>query len=205
MLSTNMFAYCENNPISRFDPTGETFWDVLDCFMAALSWTEFINNPSLAGFGWAALDTFAILPVVPSSGYARRGVQLAESASASWDAYRAAKSLGTNAYAKGRTFENWFYEFYGVTAQQVTHGGRRLDAVMNNYIIELKNYDWSKYSSYGSLATRFSKQALNYLNFVGDTIKGQKIEGVEFFFSSEPPEVIVNKLKGLGVKVDWVK
>lgn len=91
-----MFAYCENNPISRFDPTGETFWDVFDCFMAALSWTEFINNPSLAGFGWAALDTFAILPVVPSSGYARRGVQLAESASASWDAYRAAKSLGTN-------------------------------------------------------------------------------------------------------------
>ena len=205
LLSTNMFAYCENNPISRFDPTGETFWDVFDCFMAALSWTEFINNPSLAGFGWAALDTFAILPVVPSSGYARRGVQLAESASASWDAYRAAKSLGTNANAKGRTFENWFYEFYGVTAQQVTHGGRRLDAVMNNYIIELKNYDWSKYSSYGSLATRFSKQALNYLNFVGDTIKGQKIEGVEFFFSSEPPEVIVNKLKGLGVKVDWVK
>ena len=49
LLSSNMFVYCENNPISRFDPTGETFWDVLDCFMAALSWTEFINNPSLAG------------------------------------------------------------------------------------------------------------------------------------------------------------
>lgn len=205
LLSTNMFAYCENNPISRFDPTGETFWDVFDCFMAALSWTEFINNPSLAGFGWAALDTFAILPVVPSSGYARRGVQLAESASASWDAYRAAKSLGTNAYAKGRTFENWFYEFYGVTAQQVTHGGRRLDAVMNNYIIELKNYDWSKYSSYGSLATRFSKQALNYLDFVGDTIKGQKIEGVEFFFSSKPPKPIIDELEKYGVKIDWVK
>ena len=69
-----MFAYCENNPISRFDPTGETFWDVLDCFMAALSWTEFINNPSLAGFGWAIADTITLLPVIPSVSYVRRGV-----------------------------------------------------------------------------------------------------------------------------------
>ena len=71
---------------------------------------------------------------------------------------------------------------------------------MNNYIIELKNYDWSKYSSYGSLATRFSKQALNYLDFVGDTIKGQKIEGVEFFFSSKPPKPIIDELEKYGVK-----
>ena len=36
LLSTNMFSYCENNPVMRVDPTGE-FWDILDCFMAALS------------------------------------------------------------------------------------------------------------------------------------------------------------------------
>ena len=29
VLSTNMFAYCENNPIMRTDPTGEMFWSVL--------------------------------------------------------------------------------------------------------------------------------------------------------------------------------
>ena len=36
LLSTNMFSYCENNPVMRVDPTGK-FWDILDCFMAALS------------------------------------------------------------------------------------------------------------------------------------------------------------------------
>ena len=29
VLSANMFAYCENNPVMRHDPTGEMFWSVL--------------------------------------------------------------------------------------------------------------------------------------------------------------------------------
>ena len=66
LLSTNMFAYCENNPISRFDPTGELFWDVLDWAMAAMSWDEFLNSPSWSGAGWALLDTLALLPGAPS-------------------------------------------------------------------------------------------------------------------------------------------
>ena len=73
LLSTNMFAYCENNPISRFDPTGELFWDVLDWAMAAMSWDEFLNSPSWSGAGWALLDTLALLPGAPSLSYARRG------------------------------------------------------------------------------------------------------------------------------------
>ena len=73
LLSTNMFAYCENNPISRFDPTGELFWDVLDWAMAAMSWDEFLNSPSWSGAGWALLDTLALVPGAPSLSYARRG------------------------------------------------------------------------------------------------------------------------------------
>ena len=73
LLSTNMFAYCENNPISRFDPTGELFWDVLDGFMAAMSWEEFISAPSWENFGWAFADTIALLPGIPSASYVRRG------------------------------------------------------------------------------------------------------------------------------------
>ena len=76
LLSTNMFAYCENNPVMRVDPTGELFWDILDVFMAALSWDDFLESPSLVNLGWAALDTLALLPGVPSSGYARRGVEV---------------------------------------------------------------------------------------------------------------------------------
>ena len=81
LLSTNMFAYCENNPVMRVDPTGELFWDILDVFMAALSWDDFLESPSLVNLGWAALDTLALLPGVPSSGYARRGVEVVSSIS----------------------------------------------------------------------------------------------------------------------------
>ena len=81
LLSTNMFAYCENNPAMRIDPTGEVFWDVFDVFMAALSWDDFIESPSLQNLGWAAVDTIALLPGVPSSGYARRGIEVVSSIS----------------------------------------------------------------------------------------------------------------------------
>ena len=81
LLSTNMFAYCENNPVMRVDPTGELFWDILDVFMAALSWDDFLESPSLVNLGWAVLDTLALLPGVPSSGYARRGVEVVSSIS----------------------------------------------------------------------------------------------------------------------------
>ena len=29
LLGYNLFAYCANNPVMRFDPTGEGFWDTL--------------------------------------------------------------------------------------------------------------------------------------------------------------------------------
>ena len=91
LLSTNMFAYCENNPAMRIDPTGELFWDILDVFMAALSWDDFLESPSLVNLGWAALDTLALLPGVPSSGYARRGVEVVSSISHANKAKDAAK------------------------------------------------------------------------------------------------------------------
>ena len=91
LLSTNMFAYCENNPVMRVDPTGELFWDILDVFMAALSWDDFLESPSLVNLGWAALDTLALLPGVPSSGYARRGVEVVSSISHANKAKDAAK------------------------------------------------------------------------------------------------------------------
>ena len=91
LLSTNMFAYCENNPVMRVDPTGELFWDILDVFMAALSWDDFLESPSLMNLGWAALDTLALLPGVPSSGYARRGVEVVSSISHANKAKDAAK------------------------------------------------------------------------------------------------------------------
>ena len=85
------------------------------------------------------------------------------------------------------------------------HGGKRFDAVANNTIIELKNYDWNKYSSYTSIANRFKKQANAYMGFVGQEVAGQEIKGVMFYFSSQPPEVVEKALHECGVQVDWVR
>lgn len=50
-----------------------TLWDVVDIIMAGSSWAELFSNPSLGNFGWAVLDTAAILPMLPSSAYVRKG------------------------------------------------------------------------------------------------------------------------------------
>lgn len=40
---------------------------------------------------------------------------------------------------------------------------------------------------------------------IGQTINGQKIKGVTFYFSSKPPREVIDALKDIGVKVQWVK
>lgn len=207
VLGCNMVAYCGNNPVMGVDPTGQLFWDVLDWGMAALSCNDFINKPSIQTFGWLVMDTVSLLPGIPSLSYARRGAQMANAAADSWNLYRKTSSLGESSAALGRTFENWYYKENNIPkgGQQVVHGGKRFDAVANNTIIELKNYDWNKYSSYTSIANRFKKQANAYMGFVGQEVAGQEIKGVMFYFSSEPPQQIVNALKDCNVTVDWVK
>ena len=83
--------------------------------------------------------------------------------------------------------------------------GSRLDAIHRGYIIELKNYDWSKYSSYGGLINKFLEQANKYLSFVGSLIKDEHIKGVVFLFSSRPPDDIVKALEGVGIIVRWLQ
>ena len=207
VLGCNMVAYCGNNPVMGVDPTGQLFWDVLDWGMAALSCNDFINKPSIKTFGWLVMDTVSLLPGIPSLSYARRGAQMANAAADSWNLYRKTSSLGESSAALGRTFENWYYKANNIPkgGQQVVHGGKRFDAVANNTIIELKNYDWNKYSSYTSIANRFKKQANAYMGFVGQEVAGQEIKGVMFYFSSQPPEVVEKALHECGVQVDWVR
>ena len=82
--------------------------------------------------------------------------------------------------------------------------GFRLDAIKNGYIIELKNYNWANYKYYGGLASKFAQQAKNYQNFVGDNIRGEIIQGVIFYFSSSPPDIISDRLKEMGIIVKYV-
>ena len=125
-------------------------------------------------------------------------------ASISWGYYKATTTIGTSAYAIGSAFEKWFYRAYNVVYKQVSYSGYRFDAIYKQSIVELKNYDWSKYSSYTSLIKSFTTQANNYLQFVGTRINGQVIKGVTFCFSSKPPEEIIEALRRMGVTVNWL-
>ena len=50
-----------------------TVWDVVDIVMAGASWAKLFSDPSWGNFGWAVLDTAAILPALPSTAYFRKG------------------------------------------------------------------------------------------------------------------------------------
>ena len=49
------------------------FWDAVDILMSGASWAELFANPSWGNFGWAVLDTAALLPALPSTAYFRKG------------------------------------------------------------------------------------------------------------------------------------
>lgn len=53
-----------------------SLWDALDVVMAGASWADFFKDPSLKNLGWATLDTAALLPLLPSTAYFRKGGKL---------------------------------------------------------------------------------------------------------------------------------
>ena len=213
-----MFVYCANNPVMYKDDTGESL--TLACILigAAIGLVVGATGGSyyakhkknltpddgwdywkyvvFGGVGGGALGGVA--------GWAFAGTQVA--ATISWAYYKATTYIGTSAYAIGRAFEKWFYKAYSIIEknQQVRHGGFRFDAIFKNSIVELKNYTWSCYSNYNGLINSFTAQARNYMQFIGDTINGQVINGVTFCFSSKPPDVIIEALRAIGVVVNWL-
>ncbi|WP_342591530.1 MULTISPECIES: EndoU domain-containing protein [Clostridium] len=69
--------------------------------MAALSWADFAKKPSMGGLALAAVDTVAVLPGIPSTGYFRRGAKVADKVS---DGIKGAiKSKYVNLASEGRT------------------------------------------------------------------------------------------------------
>lgn len=212
-----MFAYCANNPVMYRDDTGEGL--TLACILigagiglivGAIGGSHYAKHkknltPSdgwdywkyvvFGGIGGGALGGVA--------GWAFSGTSVA--ASMSWAYYKATTYIGTTSYAIGRAFEKWFYKAYNVVNQQVSYKGFRFDAIYKNSIVKLKNYNWSNYSSYGGLVNKFTNQAMNYLQFVGNRINGQVIKGVTFCFSSKPPQEIVDALRNIGVTVNWLQ
>ena len=211
MQSGNLYVYGVNNPVLYQDFTGESIILVSIIIGAVVGAALFgltaaaISNAKLGYVNWnwvlIAAGGGAVL-----GGLVGWGIGAASASTAlakSWLQYKAAH-IATSAYAIGRTFEEWFYKAYNVVHQQVRYASYRFDAIYQNSIIELKNYDWSKYSSYASLAKKFADQARNYVQYVGQVIAGQKIENVRFIFSVKPPDEIIDALESLDIIVEWI-
>ena len=91
-----------------------------------------------------------------------------------------------------------------MACRQFSYANCRFDAIYNNAIVELKNYNWSKYSSYTSLIKKFTMQAEKYMQHVGKVFAGQEIRQVQFIFSSKPPQKILDELDNLNIIISWI-
>ncbi len=58
IIGTNMYAYCENNPVIRFDPTGHFWseiWEFAKTGVTEIGKTIAMLSPAYAGCGGAAV------------------------------------------------------------------------------------------------------------------------------------------------------
>jgi RHS repeat-associated protein len=68
ILGTNMYAYCQNEPVGLVDPSGYWVETALDIASLALSIGEFAADPSWFNAGMIGLDIVGIVvPVLPSA------------------------------------------------------------------------------------------------------------------------------------------
>ncbi len=213
LQSGNLYVYGINNPVMYADSTGESIILTSVIIGAAVG--------AVLGGGIAAATTYAQLGYVDwkwvavgagaggiVGGLCGWGVGSAIRATVakSWLTYKAAH-VATTSNEIGKVFEEWFYETHKVADSQLSYEKCRFDAIYKKMIVELKNYNWSNYSSYTSQINRFTQQAKKYARFIGKEFAGQKIKKIEFVFSTKPPEKILKKLKDLkelNVIVTWI-
>ena len=218
--SGNLYVYGLGNPVQYADYSGEIAFLIITGIIGAVvgaavgaissyvktgdvSWDS-VGIGALAG-GLLGMGGGAVAAYF-ATGAATASLTTVLSAGANRATAMAASGSTTSA-AIGRTFEKWFYTFNNIEkkAQQVVVPGfGRVDAFVNGTIYELKNYDWSKYSpsQIGATIANFTSQAQRYLQ-IGE-IHGSAVRNVIFYFSSRPPQQVIDALRAIGVQVQWV-
>ena len=62
----NLYAYCGNDPVNKYDPSGHAWETVFDIGFAIWSLIDFIKDPTWANAGWLASDVLALaVPFLP--------------------------------------------------------------------------------------------------------------------------------------------
>ena len=111
LLSTNMFAYCENDPVNRSDPSGEFFDTVFDIVSLCTSVADVVADPS-DPWAWAGLvgDLIDLAPFVTGVGETVRAVNTIRKASkqidSTVDATRIAVKASDRAKAVRQAWKN---------------------------------------------------------------------------------------------------
>ena len=77
-LGFNMFAYCGNNPIARFDDGGNAWETAFDIVSLMASVAEFIAAPGVGTFLGIAADTIDLIPFVTCVGEITRTARLTD-------------------------------------------------------------------------------------------------------------------------------
>jgi RHS repeat-associated protein len=103
----NLFAYCDNNAVSRLDSNGYIWETILD--VAGIGWSAYdlVTKPSWANAAYLAWDIGATaLPFVPGS-YAARGLRAASKADNVVNSVKTVKKVGrTGKQARLRALAN---------------------------------------------------------------------------------------------------
>lgn len=202
LTDKNLFSYCDNNPVVRVDSDGQ-FWMLIGAVAGAV--VGGIAGAAISYASTGRVNLYAVAGGAAAGALIGCGAgYLADKAvmASSWAAASTAGGVGW------RNFEKWYYQVNKVPKsmqQVVIKGIGRVDAITKGKIVDMKHYEWSKYRSLSGVISSFTEQGQRYMQLIGQKVNGQRIKSVEFFFSSKPPQQVIDALKDIGVKVNWVK
>ena len=165
----NLYCYCGNDPVNRYDPTGH-FWDVV-FDIGSILWSayDFIKDPSWENFAWLALDVvFAVVPFLTGSGGLKAVSKmddlydLSKITSSAYEIYMLGQSMGKRVIPEAINLGvDWYhgFDYYNDMAKVSKSMANLYGYIDNMAFIANKAFDGVKFIDMGFDATRTLKKA----------------------------------------------